>query len=193
MKQCYSHLFLGGARSGKSGLALSCAEQFGARKFFLATAQAFDAEMSERIALHQQERSEAWKVLEEPLHITAALNSLKAQADVVILDCLTIWISNYIFYLEKQGLSYAGKKSEKELVFETIIDEFNKFCTAMQSFDAAIILVSNEVGLSLVPETSLGRFFRDLAGKINQIAAAKCQKVSFVAAGLSLELKGAGL
>ncbi|MFO7853836.1 MAG: bifunctional adenosylcobinamide kinase/adenosylcobinamide-phosphate guanylyltransferase [Paracoccaceae bacterium] len=164
-------LVLGGARSGKSSLALRMAEAIGPRRRFVATAEAFDAEMADRIARHKRERGAGWETLEAPLDLTGAIGSDGA-ADVVLVDCLTLWLSNLMF---------AGRDPAEETAI---------VMAAVHASRAPVILVSNEVGLGLVPETPLGRAFRDAQGRLNQTVATHCRSVVFVAAGLQLSLKG---
>ena len=164
-------LVLGGARSGKSNLALRIAERIGPRRRFVATAEAFDAEMADRIARHRRERGTGWDTLEAPLDLPAAVESAVG-VDVVLIDCLTLWLSNLMF---------AGRDPAEATA---------ALMAAMHASGTPVILVSNEVGLGLVPETPLGRAFRDAQGRLNQAVAARCRSVVFVAAGLSLSLKG---
>ncbi|MEM6415299.1 MAG: bifunctional adenosylcobinamide kinase/adenosylcobinamide-phosphate guanylyltransferase [Pseudomonadota bacterium] len=162
---------LGGARSGKSQRALSSAETIGKRRVFIATAEAFDDEMAARIARHKSERGEGWTTLEEPLDVVAALKKASDQGDVCVVDCLTLWLSNLMHH-------------DRDLDAET-----EKLCKAVSASAQPIILVSNEVGLGLVPETPLGRSFRDAQGRLNQAIAGACDRVEFIAAGLALILK----
>ncbi|SHN60136.1 bifunctional adenosylcobinamide kinase/adenosylcobinamide-phosphate guanylyltransferase [Desulfovibrio litoralis] len=182
-------LFLGGARSGKSSLALSYAEKIGKKRLFVATAQAFDEETKERILAHRQERGSYWQTLEVPLNLSDIFYQSEEKADVILVDCLTMWLNNMVFAEIKDRVELLEDKVKRKALMVKIIGEFETFCVNMQQFSGSVVLVSNELGLSLVPETLLGRFFRDLSGKINQIAAQHCQKVYFVAAGLSLTLK----
>ncbi|MEO0682725.1 MAG: bifunctional adenosylcobinamide kinase/adenosylcobinamide-phosphate guanylyltransferase [Pseudomonadota bacterium] len=169
-------LILGGARSGKTRLGLERTEGLGARRLYVATAEAFDAEMAERIARHKAERGEGWRTLEAPLDLAQALRGPEAaQADAVLVDCLTLWLSN---------LMHAGRDPEAEA--ERLIE-------ALAVCPVPVTLVSNEVGLGLVPETPLGRAFRDAQGRLNQRVAAAAPQACFVAAGLPLTLKGAPL
>jgi adenosylcobinamide kinase / adenosylcobinamide-phosphate guanylyltransferase len=163
-------LVLGGARSGKTRHALGRAEVAGARRIYLATAEAGDAEMAERIARHQAERGAGWRTVEAPLDLAAALRG--AAADVVLVDCLTLWLSNTML-------------TERDPEVETA-----QLVETLGAISTPIILVSNEVGLGLVPETPLGRRFRDQQGWLNQRIAATVGAVDFVAAGLPLRLKG---
>ncbi|MHA3915538.1 bifunctional adenosylcobinamide kinase/adenosylcobinamide-phosphate guanylyltransferase [Halovulum sp. GXIMD14793] len=163
-------LILGGARSGKSSRALLLAEATGPRRTYIATAEAHDAEMAARIAMHQAERAAGWQTTEAPLDLCGALGAM--QADVVLLDCLTLWLSN---------LMLAGRD---------VVAETESLIAALDMAAQPVIMVSNEVGLSLVPETPLGRAFRDAQGLLNQQIAAAVPHVEFVAAGLPLTLKG---
>lgn len=164
-----SLLVLGGARSGKSRYAQGRAEALADTCTFIATAEAYDAEMADRIARHQADRGAGWTTVEAPLALPEAI---AAQAGgVVLVDCLTLWASN---------LMLAG--ADADTATEAL-------CGAMQGFDGTLILVANEVGLGIVPENALARAFRDVAGRMNQRVAAVADEVQFIAAGLPLRLK----
>lgn len=165
-------LILGGARSGKTGLALRLAEARSAAPVLIATAEALDAEMQDRIARHRAERGPHWLTVEAPLDLAGALAALPAD-QVALVDCLTLWLSN---------LMHAGRDLEVET--GTLI-------AALAGRPA--ILVANEVGLGVVPDNALARRYRDAAGRLNQALAAACDQVVFVAAGLPLALKGEGV
>ena len=165
-------LILGGARSGKSARALSLAESAGERRVFMATAEALDAEMADRIARHQAERGRTWTTVEEPLDIVGAIGRATHSGDVCLVDCLTLWLSNMMHH-------------ELDVERETA-----RLCDMIAGHTKPIILVSNEVGLGLVPDTPLGRRFRDAQGRLNQDLARVCARVEFVAAGLPITLKG---
>ncbi len=165
-------LILGGARSGKSARAMSLAELAGERRVFIATAEALDAEMVDRIARHQAERGEVWTTIEEPLDLVGAIGQATQSSDVCLVDCLTLWLSNLMHH-------------KMEIERET-----ERLCDMIESHTQPIILVSNEVGLGLVPETPLGRRFRDAQGRLNQDLARVCRRVEFIAAGLPITLKG---
>lgn len=167
-----SHFILGGARSGKSQRALNVAEAVGARRVFIATAEAFDDEMAKRIARHKAERSVGWSTVEALVDLTSAIYIAPSKADVCLVDCLTLWLSN---------LMHSGRDIEAETA---------QLCDAISDSPIPIILVSNEVGLGLVPETPLGRAFRDAQGRLNQQVAKVCDRVEFVTAGLPIALKG---
>jgi len=168
-------LVLGGARSGKSAWALDHAQKHYGSCLFLATAEVQDEEMRERIRRHQASRGPQWKLVEEPLHIDKALASLMAPPDgVVLVDCLTIWLSNIL--LQK------GR--------ESVTDYQDRLLNALSLRRQSVILVSNEVGTGIVPEHPLGREFRDMAGILNQKVAALSDRVIMTFAGIPLYLKG---
>lgn len=166
-----SLLVLGGARSGKSRYAQDRAEAAGARLAYLATGQAFDAEMHERIARHQEDRDARWITVEEPLDLAAGIARAAESADAILVDCLTLWLSNLML-------------AEMDLTQPT-----DALLDAIHGCQRPLLLVSNEVGLSIVPENALARRFRDEAGRLNQRVAATVDEVQFVAAGLPLKLK----
>ncbi len=162
-------LILGGARSGKSARALALTRP---PRVFLATAQALDEEMADRIAAHRAERGPDWTVVEEPLELTRALAAHAAAGRCVLVDCLTLWLSN---------LMAAGRDPEAEGA---------ALAAALPALPGEVIFVSNEVGMGLTPMNALGRAFRDAQGRLNQTVAAAADRVEFVAAGLPLTLKG---
>jgi adenosylcobinamide kinase/adenosylcobinamide-phosphate guanylyltransferase len=165
-------LVLGGARSGKSAFAQRAAEAAAVsdRPVLIATGQAFDDEMRERIARHQADRGDAWRTVEAPMDLVDALNGLD-EHETVVVDCLTLWLSNHMV-------------ADRDLTTErsTLIE-------AVTRCRARLWLVSNEVGWGVVPETALGRRFRDEAGRLHQDLAAVAHEVVLVVAGLPLRLK----
>jgi adenosylcobinamide kinase / adenosylcobinamide-phosphate guanylyltransferase len=165
-------LVLGGARSGKSRHAEALARGTGLGRVYVATAEAFDDEMRERIAKHRADRiADGWTTLEAPLDLPEALDRSSAADTVVLVDCLTLWLSNLM--LAEQDVASAQ----------------HALLATLAAAPGPIVLVSNEVGMGLVPETALGRRFRDAQGRLNQAVAAVADKVIFVAAGLPLVLK----
>ena len=166
-------LVLGGARSGKTRHALDLAESRGAA-VYVATAQAFDEEMADRIARHRAERGDQWRTLEAPLDLCGALDAAAALngANAVVVDCLTLWLSNLIL---------AERDPEPETA---------ALCARLAAISIPTVLVSNEVGLGIVPDNALARRFRDAQGRLNQAVAAVVPRVVFVAAGLPLVMKG---
>lgn len=164
---------VGGARSGKSAHALCLASDSALRKVFVATAQALDPEMKTRIDAHRLERGAIWETVEEPLDLAGVVSGL-GSGNAVVIDCLTLWLSN---------LLHEGMDDEK--VKEAAVS-LAKECAASPSL---VIAVSNEVGLGLVPENALARRFRDLSGWMNQKMASTAGEAWFVASGIPLKLK----
>lgn len=164
-------LVLGGARSGKSGYAERLCRESGLALRYIATATAGDAEMADRIGRHRLDRGLDWVTVEEPLALPAALGREAAPNRAVLVDCLTLWLSNLTF-------------AERDVAAETAA-----LCAALAKAAGPVVLVSNEIGMGLVPDTPLGRRFRDAQGRLNQAVAASAPAVVFVAAGLPLVLK----
>lgn len=173
-------LILGGARSGKSHYALNQGNEASLEpKIFLATASAQDAEMAQRIQRHQEERGPQWRTVEEPYEVLQALKeNASLPAGLVVLDCATLWISNLLCGMGGKVL----KPSEIELLFE-------KFMEALPDLKGNLRIVSNEVGLGIVPETTLGREFRDLQGRFNQRIASIADEVVLMVAGIPTQIK----
>ena len=165
-------LILGGARSGKSQHAQKLAEDARPDRTFIATAEGLDDEMSERIARHQADRGDAWQTVEAPISLCAAIEQACDDQYSVLVDCLTLWLSN-IMHAE----------------FD-VDGEVQRLAQTVQAVSTPLIIVSNEVGMGIVPETPLGRKFRDVHGRLNQKIGQVCDRVEFVAAGLPLRLKG---
>jgi adenosylcobinamide kinase/adenosylcobinamide-phosphate guanylyltransferase len=163
-----STLVLGGARSGKSRYAERLLEENGVPSVYLATAEAGDAEMAERIRHHRERRGAFWSTIEEPLDLAARI---AGEARPMLVDCLTLWLSN---------LLHAGRDIERES---------GRLLDALAAASGPTVLVSNEVGLGIVPENALARAFRDHAGRLNQAVAAAADRVVLMAAGLPLVLK----
>jgi adenosylcobinamide kinase/adenosylcobinamide-phosphate guanylyltransferase len=162
----------GGARAGKSAFALAHARRLGARRAFLATAEALDDEMASRIARHRQERGAEFVTVEEPRDLAGALDGLRG-FDVVVVDCLTLWLSN---------LLVAGRAAAD---IQAAVDALAVVVGARRCWT---VLVTNEVGLGLVPETPLGRAFRDLAGWAHQRLARDADEIYLCALGVVLRL-----
>jgi adenosylcobinamide kinase/adenosylcobinamide-phosphate guanylyltransferase len=164
----------GGARSGKSRFALQLARARGERRVFIATAQALDAEMHERIAAHQRTRGDDFRTLEEPLALPAVLDRLANECDVVVIDCLTLWLSNLLLHGETAS---------------QIEQHVGALVGALERRAFAAVVVSNEVGLGLVPETALGRSFRDLSGLAHQRLARIADDVYWALLGSVLRVR----
>jgi len=169
-------LILGGVRSGKSRYAQQIAGDIGKRVLFLATAEAGDDEMKHRIARHKSSRPESWRTIEEQIDIAGALRKNAARADAVIIDCVTVWLSNMLMHNEKL--------SEKDM-----IKDIDKLIDSYEHGDATYIIVSGEVGMGIVPEHPLGRIFRDYLGLANQRLAAKADRVVLMVAGIAVDVK----
>ena len=180
---------LGGARSGKSDYALELARQLAGDQpvLFIATAQAGDAEMAERIARHRTERPEHWQTLEAPRAVGATLTAYLAQAEplpaVIIVDCLTLLVSNVLF---------AGADAETEpyqQIQTHLDDEVTALLAAASVANRPVIIVSNEVGLGIVPLGRISRIYQDLIGRANRHVAAAAERTIFLLAGIPLDLK----
>ncbi|MCZ8519381.1 MULTISPECIES: bifunctional adenosylcobinamide kinase/adenosylcobinamide-phosphate guanylyltransferase [Paenibacillus] len=172
-------LVTGGARSGKSGFAERHAARLGGSGLYIATSQAYDDEMRERIALHRRSREEQafpWTTVEEPYKLSERL--AEADQPVVLVDCLTLWLSNWLL------------RNESEPQSQRLLEEkIEELAQVFERVDRPVILVTNEVGYGLVPEYKLGRIFRDLSGRMNQRLARAADEVFLVTAGIPLELK----
>jgi adenosylcobinamide kinase/adenosylcobinamide-phosphate guanylyltransferase len=162
---------IGGARSGKSGFALKSGLATGGPRAYIATAQALDEEMKARIERHRRERSQAWHTLEEPLSIAGLLGDISGSYRVIVIDCLTLWLSNIM-----------GEGKDPEAATADLIE-------AAVACDADLFIVSNEVGLGIVPDNGLARAFRDAAGLMNRRMAEAADRVYLLAAGIPLKVK----
>lgn len=171
--QSSPHLILGGAKSGKSAFAEALLETLPPPYVYVATAEVLDEEMAERVRRHQQRRAGCWETIECPLHLVGTLKTLQNQNRPVLVDCLTLWLSNLLLQ--------SAPASPAELIQE--------FCQALQGIDYPLLLVANEVGSGIVPDNALARRFRDLAGWLNQQVAAACRSVTLVVAGLPVQIK----
>ena len=170
-------LILGGARSGKSRLGEAVVEDLAAkdldgRAIYIATAQAYDAEMTQRIATHRERRGDLWRTEEIPLNLAPALLEYFPSDTPILVDCLTLWLSNILL-----------AERDVEAEFADLID-------ILPQRNAPLVMISNETGLGIVPDNALARRFRDLSGIMNQAIAKAADNVLFVAAGLPLVMKG---
>jgi adenosylcobinamide kinase/adenosylcobinamide-phosphate guanylyltransferase len=177
-----TELILGGARSGKSRLAEQRAAAHGGPVVVIATAEAGDAEMAARIARHRADRPRHWQVVEAPTGLADTLRRVAADDTCVIVDCLTLWLSNL--------MTGAQPAPDAPAADAPWVAERHALLACLPALPGRIVLVANELGLGLVPDSALGRLFRDEAGRLNQAVAACCDTVTFVAAGLPLTLKG---
>jgi adenosylcobinamide kinase/adenosylcobinamide-phosphate guanylyltransferase len=168
------YFITGGARSGKSAFAEKLAGDLAGKRAYLATAQALDAEMVERIEHHRRRRGDAWDTFEEPLAVAELVRKLSGRYQVLLLDCLTLWLSNVM----------ARTGSDKDISSQ--VDELTE---ALRGFGGSVLVVSNEVGLGIVPDNALARRFRDLAGFANQKVAQASDDAYFLAAGMPMKIK----
>lgn len=169
------HLILitGGARSGKSKYAEQRATEIGQRRLYVATAEAKDEEMALRIAEHRKRRGTQWLTVEEPLELAAALLARRGSTDCALVDCLTLWISNLLI-----------RQDEKD-----VEEKVEQLLETLPRLDFNVVLVTNEVGLGIVPDNSLARKFRDLTGWVNQRVAQAADEVIFMVAGVPMIVK----
>ncbi|MEG1116167.1 MAG: bifunctional adenosylcobinamide kinase/adenosylcobinamide-phosphate guanylyltransferase [Janthinobacterium sp.] len=181
-------LVFGGARSGKSAYAEKLARESGKEVVYLATAQAGDGEMATRIAHHRAQRPAEWTTLEEPLRLGDAILRHARPGRLLLVDCLTLWLTNLMF---STGEAYpdVGDIALPEL-FHSERAHLLYALAEMADTDCDLVLVSNEVGMGIVPYGAISRCFTDEAGRLNQAVAAVCDKAVLVAAGLPLHLKG---
>jgi adenosylcobinamide kinase/adenosylcobinamide-phosphate guanylyltransferase len=169
-----SYFITGGARSGKSAFAEKLASELAGKRAYLATAQALDPEMAVRIEKHRKDRGIAWDTYEEPLAVAELMRKLSGRYDVVLLDCLTLWLSNVMAH------------SDSDVA---VITRAEDLATAIRDFNGVCIIVSNEVGLGIVPDNPLARKFRDFAGILNQRVAQAADEVYFTASGIPVKIK----
>ena len=169
-------LVLGGCRSGKSGYALQLAESIGETRIFVATCVPRDEEMQQRVDRHREERDNRWTTLEVPLRLADAIRTHSPSSEVMLVDCLTLWLSNLLM---------------ETAAVDRIRDSIADLAEAVRSAPNPVILVSNEVGAGIVPENRLARKYRDLAGWTNQAMAAACDRVVWTVAGIPVTIKPA--
>jgi adenosylcobinamide kinase/adenosylcobinamide-phosphate guanylyltransferase len=168
-------LITGGCRSGKSRFALDYANQHFSKKLYLATCEALDEEMAQRIEHHKKMRSPEWQTIEEPIEIVNKIRRYGDEVEVILLDCITLWLSNLLM----------RRKDDPE-----IMEEISRFMDTIKEKQTSLILVSNEVGLGIVPVDPLSRRFRDLSGMTNQRIAEVVNTVVLMVSGIPIFLKG---
>lgn len=174
-------LILGGARSGKSTFAQQLAQELGGeRVLFVATAEAGDDEMQARIEKHRQERPSGWQTLEAPHHAGQSIMDCPGKAQVILFDCLTLLVSNLIV---------SAPDPFAPEVAQQVMSELESLIACVEQLDSTMIIVSNEVGLGLVPPYPLGRAYRDLLGKANQVLAQQAEQVYLMVAGIPMPIK----
>lgn len=179
-KQCI--FILGGARSGKSDFAQELAKKLSGNVLFVATAEPLDEEMQARIEKHRKARPRSWRTLELTANIGRQLETEIGDAEVVVIDCLTLLICNRL-----------GDQPDYPQAEEQATAEIEELIACMNKSDAVFVIISNEVGLGLVPETKLGRIYRDTLGKANQLIAAGADEVYLLVAGIPTKIKGDAL
>jgi len=168
-------LITGGCRSGKSRFALNYGDRHFSKKIFLATSEVLDEEMVRRVEQHKKTRGPDWLTIEEPWQIVEKIGEYTNRGEVILLDCMTLWLSNLMMRWEED---------------QKITEEVNKLVRALEQRQISFLLVSNEVGMGIVPAAPLARRFRDLAGFTNQRIAAIADKVVFMVSGIPIFLKG---
>jgi adenosylcobinamide kinase/adenosylcobinamide-phosphate guanylyltransferase len=165
----------GGARSGKSRLAEELAGRYGAPLGYLATGSAGDGEMAGRIARHQARRGADWQTMEEPLQLTGVLRGHDGYFAAILVDCVTLWLTNLLMHHDDPA---------------RVLTRVRELCGSFATLQTPLVIVSNEVGLGIVPDNPLARTFRDLAGEANELIAAAADEVYITFSGLPLKLKG---
>jgi adenosylcobinamide kinase/adenosylcobinamide-phosphate guanylyltransferase len=182
-------LILGGARSGKSTFAVRLAHDSERRVAFIATATASDQEMRARIAHHRASRPSAWPTIEEPLDLVYALQQAAALADVLLLDCMTLWLSNWLWQHKQTNFDQEPTLSER--YSEEALQEINRLLETLTTLPGqkTLVVVSNEVGLGIHPDYTISRIYRDILGRINQRLAQTADRVYLMIAGLGVDIK----
>src|SRR3990170_1901742 len=165
---------VGGARSGKSTFALELGSKISGRKGFIATAETLDEEMKQRIIFHKKTRPAEWETIEEPVDLSKRLQNIAGLYDVVIVDCLTLWLSNIL-----------GRGGDSE----HIKTDVGHLTSVLKDLSYKVIIVSNEVGLGIVPDNKIARLFRDLGGWMNQKVASVADEVYLVTCGIPMRIK----
>ena len=179
-------LIIGGARSGKSTHAERLADESGLRVVYVATAQVLDGEMERRVAVHRARRPADWGLVESPLNLAETLRHHARSDTCLLVDCLTLWLSNLLFAGEAAQQAEAGQAIDCRL----FSGETRALIETLPELPGQVIMVSNEVGCGVVPMHAVSRLFADEQGRLNQRVAAVCDRVTLVAAGLPLRLKG---
>ena len=179
-------LVTGGARSGKSAFAETLAARRGERVVYVATATAGDAEMADRIARHRARRPGSWRTVDAPLDIVAGLAAVDAGIEAVLVDCLAVWAANRLLAVGEPAED--GWWDRVGALERVLTEELDRVVTTGLASPWELILVTNEVGFGVVPPTELGRAYRDLLGRLNQVVAARANDVFLVVAGFAVEI-----
>lgn len=175
----------GGARSGKSEFAERLALATKGLKAYVATGQAFDEEMVDRINKHQERRGKIWNNFEVPLHLADEWENISQSADVILIDCLTMFTTNHM-------MAYGSIRGQEDAnrLEQTILSELDTLLDSIQSCEGkTVIFVTNEIGLGIVPDNKLARYFRDIAGRVNRAVASVADKLYLTISGVTIELK----
>jgi len=193
---------VGGARSGKSTFALELGSKISGRKGFIATAETLDEEMKERIIFHKKTRPAEWETIEEPVDLGKRLQNIAGSYDVVIVDCLTLWLSNMLGREEDSEPPKGNENPplppfrkggmggfDRGFSDERIKAEIEHLTSVLKDVSCKVIVVSNEVGLGIVPENKVARLFRDLGGWMNQKVASVADEVYLVTCGIPMRIK----
>ncbi len=182
-------LITGGARSGKSTFAEKMAGESGRSVVMVATAMASDDDMRERIARHKAARPVSWRTVEEPVHLAQAVQHAASLADVVIVDCITTWLGNWLF--ARQGEDIDDAAIFKAYEYKAVLQEIDELLDviALLPVNKAVLIVTNEVGLGIVPAYALGRVYRDMLGIVNQRLAQRAMRVYLMVAGIGVDVK----
>ncbi|MGR3179790.1 MAG: bifunctional adenosylcobinamide kinase/adenosylcobinamide-phosphate guanylyltransferase [Candidatus Anammoxibacter sp.] len=187
-------LVLGGAKSGKSLFAENLARHYSSGDSYkpgeiayLATAEIKDEEMTERVLRHKKRRPEEWQTIETPLKPETAILGLDKNVKFLIIDCITLYITNLL--LQYESGNHADSTHSKLTINDEIVEKIDDLCSVCKRINADVVMVSNEVGLSIVPDNKLARVFSDIAGQSNQIIAKQADEVYFVIAGIAQKIK----
>lgn len=182
-------LILGGARSGKSTFAQQLAQRSGRSVAVIATASASDEDMHNRIMLHRAARPQHWHTIEEPLNLAIALHQAADLADVIVLDCITVWLGNWLYLQENPDCVETAAISSS--YSRGALDAIEELLRTLATLDGSktLVVVTNEVGLGIVPAYALGRIYRDVLGHVNQRLAATATRVYLMVAGLGVDIK----
>ncbi len=181
-------LITGGARSGRSAQAVALAQTMVGPVFFLATAQPVDEEMAERIRRHRRVRPPHWVTIEEPLQLAHALATHASRGAVAVVDCVAVWLGNLLYrYLGESG---PRSHQQAEALRQRALAEADALCRLPDTLALRLIVVTSEVGMGLVPESPLGRLYRDLLGEVNQLLARRADRVLWMVAGIPVAVKG---
>ncbi len=180
------YFILGGQRSGKSEYAINLAKNISNNEVtFIATASSLDSEMKLRIKRHKLNRPNLWKTIEENYNLESVIKNITS-TKTIIIDCITVWISNILLLKFKDGFSTIEKYVEAE---KEILKKCKNLMNTIKNTDYTLIIISNEVGMGIIPATTLGRYFADIQGKVNKIIASYADEVILLVAGIPIHLK----